>query len=160
MAVGTAALITGAVVAGGIGTSLIQASAGRKEAKGIERQAAFNAQVYEQQASMIEEKKKIQDYQYLREATRRRGAISARTAGKGLLLSGSPLAVMIDSESQLLFDKAIEDYNLDVEKNFALSGATATRFSGQEQSRLAKTRGYSNAFSTVLNTGAIFAGRM
>ena len=133
--------------------------AGQQQAKGIERQAAFNAQVYEQQASMIQEKKKIQDYQYLRAAARMRGSITASTAGKGLQMSGSPLAILVDSESQLQFDKAIEDYNLDVEKNFALSGATATRFSGSEQSRLAKATGNSNAFSTILSSASSYYSR-
>src|SRR3990172_4138920 len=118
MAVGTAAAIVGgAIIAGGAYSAYSQAKGGQQQAKSIERQAAFNAEVYEQQA------KKIQDTQYLRAASRMRGSITASAAGKGFLMSGSPLAILIDSESQLQFDKAIDDYNLDVERNFALSGA-------------------------------------
>src|SRR3990167_282872 len=159
MAVGTAAAIVGgAIIAGGAYSAYSQAKGGQQQAKSIERQAAFNAEVYEQQASMIQEKKKIQDTQYLRAASRMRGSITASAAGKGFLMSGSPLAILIDSESQLQFDKAIDDYNLDVERNFALSGATATRFAGQEQARLSRATGYSNAFSTLLNTaGTVFS---
>ena len=138
----------------------MSAKAGQQEAKGIERQAAFNAEVYEQQATMIQEKKKLQDYQYLRASAQMRGKAVASAAGKGLLLSGSPMAMLIDSETQMLFDKAIGDYNLDVERNYALSGATASRMQGTEQAKLAKAKGYSNAFSTIMNTTGFLAGRL
>src|SRR3989304_7268566 len=101
MAVGTAAAIVGgAIIAGGAYSAYSQAKGGQQQAKGIERQAAFNAEVYEQQASMIQEKKKLQDYQYLRASAQMRGKAVASAAGKGLLLSGSPMAMLIDSETQ------------------------------------------------------------
>jgi hypothetical protein len=103
---------------------------------------------------MIQEKKKIQDYQFQRDAARARSGIIAQTAGKGFNMGGSPLAILIDNESQMQFDKAIGDYNLDIEANYARSGATYTRETGYAQSRLARFSGYSGAFSTVLNTGA------
>lgn len=155
MAVGTttAALL----VAGGAfsaGTAII---GGHQQAKSIQQQARFNAEVYDQQAQMVLEKKKIQDYQYNRNAARARGSIIAATAGKGFNMGGSPLAILADNESQMLFDKAIADYNLDVEANYAMSGATYYRQTGAAQSRLARYTGYSNAFSTMLNTGTNIA---
>lgn len=157
MAVGTtAAVLGGLAIAGGVTSAVMQAKAGQAQAKSVVRQGEFNAQIYEQQAEMIKEKKKIQDYQFNRQAALVRGAIVSRTAGKGLLLSGSPLAILIDNESQMQFDKAIEDYNLDVESNFAKSGAIQQRATGAEQAKLAKSTGYSNAFSTLMNTGTNF----
>lgn len=154
MAVGTTAAILGAaVIGGGAFSSISSVNAGNTQAKSIQRQSEYNAQIYEQQAAMIQEKKKIQDYQFLRQAANARGTIISRTAGKGFNLGGSPLAILIDNETNMQFDKAIEDYNLDVERNYALSGATYQRETGAAQARLAKYTGRSNAFTTILNTG-------
>ena len=145
-----AALAAGALSAGS------QYAAGRQQAKSVQRQGEFNAQIYEQQGNMIKEQKKLQDYQYHRAAAQRRGAIVAHTAGSGLNLSGSPLAIMVDSESQMLFDKAAMDYNLDVQANMATSQASAQRGNAYEQARLARFTGTTNALSTALNTGVTF----
>lgn len=149
MAIGTTALI-----AAGAFSAASSVMAGNANAKNIQKQAEYNAQIYDQQGQMILEKKKIQDYQFHRQAAQARGTIISRTAGKGLLLSGSPLAILADNESQMQFDKAIGDYNLDIEKNYAQSGASYMRETGYQQSRLARYTGYTNAFSTLLNTGA------
>jgi hypothetical protein len=148
--VGTTAAI---LLAGGAASAGMSVAGGNAQAKNIQRQGEFNAQVYDQQAEMIKEKKKISDTQFLRNSAQVRGSIVAKTAGKGMLLSGSPLAILIDNESQMLFDKAIGDYNLDVESNRAKSGAIYSRETGAAQAKLARFTGYSNAFSTMLNTG-------
>ena len=149
-------LATGAILAAGAlsaGTSII---GGNKQASSLKRQGEFNAQVYEQQANMILEQKKVQDYQFNRQAARARGSIVSHTAGAGLDLSGSPLAILADSETQMQYDKAIADYNLDIQKNYALSGAVNSRQTASEQAKLAKFTGYSNAFSTLLSTGSSY----
>lgn len=151
MAVGTTAAL---LMAGGAFSATTQVMAGQAQAKNIARQAEFNAQVYDQQGEMIKEQKKIQDVQYLRQSASARGKIVSQTAGKGLLLSGSPLAILVDTESQMQFDKAIADYNLDINRNYATSAGTYSRQSGAAGARLAAFSGYSNAFSTILNTGA------
>ncbi len=150
MAVGmTTALLLG----GGAFSAATQIGAGNAQAKAVQKQAEYNAQVYGQQAEMIKQKKQITDYQFNRESASVRGSVMAKTAGKGFLLSGSPLAIMIDNESNMQFDKAIADYNSDIETNYALSGARYQRESGAANARLAKTSGYTNAFTTMLNTG-------
>ena len=143
------------LMAGGTFSAASSITGASQQAKAMKRQGEFNAQVYEQQAEVIKEQKKIQDYQFNRQAARARGSIVSRTAGKGLLMSGSPLAILADTESELLFDKAIADYNLDINRNYAASGANYYRQNAAIQSRLAKYTGYSNAFSTILNTGAM-----
>lgn len=136
-----------------------EVKAGKQQAQAIQRQSEFNAQVYEQQAQMVLEQKKISEQQYLRNRKRAAGAIVAGTAGKGFAFSGSPLAVLADVETQMGFDKAIEDYNLDIEGNRASSGAAYYRETGYQQARLARSTGNANAFSTILNT-AFMAGRI
>jgi hypothetical protein len=103
---------------------------------------------------MIKEQKKISQLQFIRNSAIMRGKGVASAAGRGLLLSGSPLAMITDTESQMQFDQAINEYNLDIDRNYALSGATNYRQQGAINSRLAAYQGYSNAFSTILNTGA------
>lgn len=151
MALGTTSAL---LLAGGAFSAVSQVMGAQTQAKAITRQAEYNAQVYEQQAEMVQQKKKISDVQFARQQARVRSSIVAKTAGKGLMLSGSPLAVMADTESQLLFDKSIQDYNMDIDRNYALSGAAYSRQKGAMDSRLTKYSGYSNAFSTILNTGA------
>lgn len=133
-------------------TATTQIAGGRAQAKSARRQGEYNAQVYEQQASMIEAQKKVEETQYNRRIARLKGSIVAATAGKGLLLSGSPAALLVDAETQAEYDKAIGQYNLDVQKRYAQSGADYYRFTGREQGRLAEFGGYTNAFSTILNT--------
>lgn len=151
-------LIAGTIGLGAL-TAVNQAKAGKQQASAVQRQGEFNAQVYEQQAQMVLEKKKINEAQYLRNKKRASGSIVAGAAGKGFQFSGSPLAVLTDVETQLGFDRDIENYNLDVERNFALSGASFQRETGRQQAALSRATGYSNAFSTILNT-AFMAGRL
>lgn len=155
MAVGTA---TALLVAGTAFAATTKIMAGNAQAKSIKKQTEYNAQIYEQQASMIQEKKKIQDYQFNRQAAFARGLTISKTAGKGLLLSGSPLAILADNETQMQFDKAIGDYNLDVEVGYARSGAAYQRETGFQQAKLAKVKGYTNAFSGILSAGSQMFG--
>lgn len=154
------AATTAALIGLGAATATTQVMSSRQQSKALERQGDYNAQVYEQQAEMIKQQQKIQDYQYTREAARLRGAQKARTAGAGLLLSGSPLAMMVDSDTQLRLDKAIGDYNMNIQQNYAKSGANYYRTSASEQAKLARTQGYGNAFATMLQTGAYAGPRL
>jgi hypothetical protein len=153
MAVATSTILAGTVLASGAMSAFSQAKAGNTQAKSLTSQGEYNAQVYEQQAGMILEQKKLQDYQFNRNAAKTRGAGVARTAGSGFLFGGSPMAMLIDSETQMQLDKAVGDYNLDVQRNFALSGANYQRGTAAEQAKLARSTGNTNAFSTILNTG-------
>lgn len=154
MAVSMATAAVAATLGFGAMTAVTQIAAGRQESKAIKGAGEFNALVYEQQASMVQEQKKLEEYQYNRQISRMRGAVTARTAGAGLNLSGSPLAILIDNETQMKFDQAIGQYNLEVQRKFALSGAVYQRTTADEQARLARFKGYTNAFSTILGAGA------
>ena len=148
MGLATAALVTLGTVSAGL--QLASGFAASREAKYA---GEYNAKIYEQQAGMIEEQKGLEAYQYNRTIRKMRGTAIARTAKSGLLLSGSPLNVMIDTETQLLLDKSIGQYNLEVQKRRALSGAQYYRYTGQQASKAALFGGYTNAFTTLLSTG-------
>lgn len=147
-------LATSAIVALGVTQAGMQIASGISKSKEIERQAEYNARVYEQQAGMIESQKGLEAYQYNRAIARARGTGIARTAKSGLLFSGSPLAVMVDTETQMQLDKSIGQYNLEVQKRYALSGAAEYRRQGKIGAKTALWAGYTNAFTTLLQTGA------
>lgn len=150
----------GALQAAGAGFSAIsQLAAGKAQAKSVQQQAAYQAQLADMQAGQLAAQKNIQDAQYRRKFARTRSSIVAQTAGKGFEFSGSPLAVLADVESQMLFDKAIEDYNTDVAITFAQARAASYRYTGESEARAAKTAGRAGAFSTLLKTGTDIAIR-
>lgn len=151
MALGTTAAL---MLAGGAFSATSSVMAGQAQASATKKQANYNAEVYEQQAEMIKERQKISDLQFIRNSASARSKMVSATAGKGLMLSGSPLAIMIDNESQMQFDAAIDDYNTQINQNYLSSAAINTRQTGAAQARLSAFTGYSNAFSTILNTGA------
>lgn len=146
--VGLGVLAAGAQIVSGIATS-----------KEIETQSEYNAKVYEQQAGMIEAQKGLEAYQYDRAVRKMRGTAVARTAKAGLELSGSPLAVMIDTETQMLLDKSIGQYNLEVRKRYALSGAAEYRRQGVTGAQAAVFAGYTGAFTTLLSTASFASTR-
>jgi len=152
MAVATSTVVAGAIIGAGAISAGMQVIGANKQAKAIRSQGEYNAQVYEQQASMIEHKKRLQEEQDNREAARVRGATKARAAGAGITMSGSPLAILVDNETQLALDSAIGQYNLEVDRRMAMSGAGFSRYSANQNAGLAKSRGYTNAFSTILNS--------
>jgi len=136
----------------------MQAASGIKKSKELKAQSEYNAAIYQQQANMVEEQKGIEAYQYDRAINRARSTAIARTGKAGLLLSGSPLAVMIDTETQMQLDKSIGQYNLEVRKRYALSGSRETLRRGRSGSRMALQAGYTNAFTTLLSTAATAYG--
>lgn len=163
MALGTASLLVAGLGVAGAGLSIMQGYAAGKESNRQAQASAFgsdyNARIYEQQAGMIGEQQRIEGEQYDRLISRTRSKGVARTAGAGLLLSGSPLAVMVDTETQQQLDKSIGQYNLEIEKRYALSGANRYRQEGayyREQgkrtNKAAIFQGYTNAFTGLLST--------
>lgn len=153
MSVGLPALM----LAGGAFQAVSQIQAGKQQAQAIERQAEYNAQVYDQQAATITHKQKLLQHRDIREAAQVRGAITAQTAGKGLMLSGSPMAILADTESEMALDRAIGQYNLELDKHYAKSGAMHYREQGRMDARSARRQGYMSAFSTALQAGSSYA---
>jgi hypothetical protein len=121
------------------GQSIIQGQAANKEAK-------YNAGLLDQQAANIDVQKSLEGAQYDRAKGQLVGKSISRTAKAGFNLSGSPMAVMIDSLTQLEMDKSVGQYNLDIQKRNAQMTANQYRRNG----KTALMSGYSNAFSSVL----------
>jgi len=127
------------------------AMAGTQIAGGIaaSKEAKYNASLYEQKAGLISNQQGLEAYQYNRAIRQMSGTLTSRTAKSGFALKGSPMAVMIDNLTQMELDKSIGQYNLEVEKRYALAGAEAYK----RQGKTALIQGYTNAFSTILKGG-------
>jgi len=113
------------------------------------KEANYNAGLYTQQAGIIDTQKAIEAMQYERAKRQIAGTTIARTAKGGLMMSGSPMAVMVDNLTQLEMDKQVGQYNFEVQKRYALSGAEAYK----RRASIYERQGYINAFSTLLKGG-------
>ena len=147
-----------AVVGLGAISAISSIQSGKAEAKSLKRQGEYNASVYEQQAEMVAQQAKMQEYQDNRNAAKIRGAAVARTGKSGFNMGGSPLAVMVDNETQMELDKQIGQYNYGVQRANLLTTASFTRYEYNQKAKLAKFTGYSNAFKTIMGTAAASMG--
>ena len=116
-------------------------------------EADANATLIEGKAGLIDIQKGIENDQYNRAKGQAASDAAAHTAGAGLMLTGSKMAIMLDTQKQLSLDQAVGQFNFDQEKRFTLAQADATRRGGAAAVRA----GYSNAFSTVLKGASNYA---
>ena len=152
--------IAGAIAVGvpAVFSAFNSMQAGNSQADSAMVQGEYNAGIYESQAAVVAGQQKVANYQYGRKAGKMRGTAVATTAAKGLDFSGSPLRIMAENESQLLFDQAINNYNLETQKNYYKSEAAMSRYSGGVAASTARSQGFSNAFTTLLSAGTSIAG--
>ena len=101
-----------------------------RNAEAVLSESNYNAGIYEQQAGMIEQQKNLKIAQDKRQIRFVQGETVAMTAHKGIELSGSPLAILVDSSTQMNMDMAINAYNYDMDKYAALSQADSIRRKG------------------------------
>jgi hypothetical protein len=129
-------------------------------AQAIKQESIYNAGVYEQQAAMTEEAKQLkmqQDDRLIRFAAGKHVAV---TSAKGLQLSGSALAILNDSMTQMEMDKNITAYNFDMEKYALKSQAESTVRRGNTLSAqylrggdTAMMSGVAGGLTTLMQTG-------
>lgn len=164
--------MTAAIVGLGVaqaGTSMIGGMMQNKEAKrnasAIESESAYNAGVYRQQSGMVEQQKQLKIQQDNRAIRFAAGKTTAMAAAKGIEMSGSPMAILIDTMTQMEMDKAISSYNYDVEKIALESQAQATRYKGasladayRRGGRDAMIGGFIGGLTTLASTAFYTAG--
>lgn len=112
-------------------------------------EAKYNAKVKEKQAELIGTAQEIEAQQYGRQMNRAMSTSVARTGKSGFTMSGSPMAVLLDTQSQMEMDKAIGQYNLEIQKSFALSEASMYKAKAKNY----RTQGNIAGFSQILLTG-------
>jgi len=123
-------MMTSAILAMGVAQGASQMMSGHYaevEARANAGIMDMNAKRLDVQAAIIDQQKGMQAARDDRLIRFTMGKSVATTAAKGLELSGSPLAVMIDTQTQLEMDKAIGQYNYDLEKRRVMTNADLTR---------------------------------
>lgn len=161
-------LFTGLMIGMGVATAASQIMGGRAAKDEANYNASialseseYNASVLRKQAGMVDEQKKLLLAQDNRAIRMIMGETIAVTAGRGIELSGSPMAIMIDIGTQMEMDKMIGQYNLDVQKFGILSQAESVTRAGRTRAaqyrragKTAERAGYTGALTTLFKTGA------
>ena len=146
MMVGLGAVQAGTQIYGGFQ----QKKEAEANAKAIETQSAYNAGVYREQAGMIEQQKQLKAAQDDRAMRFAAGKHTAITSAKGLQFSGSALAVLNDTMTQMQMDKAITQYNYDMEKYGVLSQAEMTLRGGTIEANAYRRKGNTAMYSGIV----------
>ncbi len=153
-------------VAGAISQASAQADAARSSGEAQKQAEEYNAAVYGQQAELIQRQADLSIYQQSQAAKRLRAQQAVGYAKAGVLLEGSPTAVMIDSAANAEMDMMITKYNADLEKRRALSEGTYHTFLGNQyeaagvnNANAAWATAAGNIGSTLLTSASNFASR-
>ena len=158
-AMGTVMVGLGAINAGmSIMGGFQQKKEADRNASAIEGEAAYNAGVYRQQAGMVEQAKQLKQQQDARKIRFAAGKTTAVTAHKGIEMSGTPVAVMVDTLTQMEMDKAITAYNYDVEKYSLESSARATEYRGSTLADSYRRQGRNAMMGGIISGLTTFAG--
>ena len=100
-------------------------------AQAAQQEASYNAGIYRQQAGMVEQQRQLKMQQDARKISFTEGKITQMTAAKGLKMSGSPVAVLNDTMTQMEMDKAISSYNYRMESHFLETKARGEEMRGR-----------------------------
>ena len=109
-------------------------------------EANANASIIEGQARMIDVQKDIQYGQDTRAIGKVGSTSVANIAASNIGLSGSAMAVLVDTQAQMAIDRAITKSNYEAEKGYKYAEADATRRAGKQ----AMYSGWTNALTTGL----------
>jgi hypothetical protein len=163
MAVGLGVASAGSQIWGGYQ----QKKEAERNAQAIQQESIYNAGIYRQQADMVEQQKQLKMQQDARKIRFVEGKHTAITAAKGIEMSGSAMAVLIDTMTQLEMDKSIEAYNYDVKKYSLESQAQATRARGytlaaqyRSGGKTAMMQGWIGGLTTLASTAMWGAKRI
>lgn len=137
----TAALMAGSAAISAIGS----VTQGFQE----NQQAKANAAIYEAQAKNIATQQNITAEQYRTKQNVLRGQAVTTAAHGGLKISGSTANSISQSIMQLQMDNSYEQYNLEVQKQKALTNAQLQR----QQGKNAMWGGFLKAGQTALTAG-------
>lgn len=134
---------------GTIGRARGQVIAGKAEAQA----QRYNAAISRQEAKIVEDKKILETKLLMK---RKKDILSTQRAlfsKSGVLLEGSPLEVIRDTESEIELDNLINRYNRDIEKSRFLSEARIE----EREAGIAERIGRRRARRTILTGISKFA---
>jgi len=115
-------------------------------------QAKYNQAMLENKAKWIDLQKETDAEQYNRFRGRFISKSVASVGGAGLMMSGSPMAVLLDSVTQINIDKSVSQANLEQQKRFTIASAEMQGLEAKNATRTARV----NAYSSILESGSNF----
>jgi hypothetical protein len=124
-----------------------------QQGQAAKNESKINAALMEGKAGLIDVQKDIEANQYNRIIGQQMGKSTVAIAGMGVKMSGSPMAVLLDSQKQIQLDKAIGQFNLEQQKRYTMAEADQIRRQGKQAAK----SGYMNAFSSVLQGASSYA---
>jgi len=154
--VGIGALGAATAVMGG----MAQKNEAGRNAEAVRDEATYNAGIYRQQAGMVETQKQLKAAQDSRKIRFVEGQHTSVTAAKGIEMSGSAVAVLVDTLTQLEMDKAITSYNYDIEKYALNSQAEATERRGMTLSSQYRSQGRNAMTAGIVGGLTTFGGSL
>lgn len=151
---GMGAFSAGTQIWGGVQSN----AEGERNAQAVEGESQYNAGVYRQQSQMVEQQKNLKASQDARKIRFAEGAHTAITAAKGIEMSGSAVAVLTDTLTQMELDKAITGYNYDMEKYGLESQAVSTERKGATLASQYRSKGRNAMTAGIIGGLTTFAG--
>lgn len=124
-------------------------AASQEQAKNQEAMAKYNASVKEQEAALRERAGKAKTEEMLERRNRLLSSMTANRAKRGILSTGSPVLVELETAENMTLDALTEGYNTKIGVMQAKQEAEAYRF----QAKSAVREGRLNA-GTALFSGA------
>jgi hypothetical protein len=137
------------LAAAGSSTQVISQVAAGKRARGT---AEYNAAIAEQNARIAELQADIQEGAFRRKGARLQAEQRAETASKGLLPVGTPLAIMVETASELEKDAQFIQYGGSLRSRDFNLQARAYRRQGRDAERA--------AIMKAIGTGFLAAGQL
>lgn len=134
----------------GVIGGIMQAAGQSRQAKDIVAMGEYNAQVPEQQAALVGEKAKLNEYSKRKVMASNLSTQAASYAKAGVAMSGSPIDVYIDSQANAELDIVIDNFNSKIEALGYGSEAQQRRFYAEQDAKLMRRRSQ----MTLLSTGA------
>jgi hypothetical protein len=130
----------------GIAQSIGNAMVGYAQGKVAKAQADYNATLMRGKAQWIDFQKGVESAKWDRLRNRFISKGMNTIAGQGLRPTGSPMAAMLDSVTQINIDKAISLSNLEQEKLYTTNAAKMY----ENQGRMALSSARTNAYTEIL----------
>lgn len=127
-----------------IATSLL---GGLSSSKQLNANAKYNADILNQQASVVEAQKQVSAKQYATQKEQFTGEIIARTAASGLKFTGSPVDSLSASLTNLAIDQSMEQYNLEAQKQYYQNSAKLALQKGKQEGSKALFTGVGTALT-------------
>lgn len=149
------AAITSTIIAGaGLAMSFM---AQRQQAAAAKQTANYNAQLQRQQAAQENEISAENIRRKTRDNNRMLAEVRASTAGRGLAMTGTPLAVL--GETAMMLEREIMDasYQASTRYQSLAQGARMTLWEGSQQAKAIKTQAYAGLIKGAATAGYDFA---